>query len=66
MRKNRRTVVEIREDLHREIRKLAVLNDLRIYELANTIIEEAVENRENMKLLINKTKLRRPQEPDSH
>jgi len=36
----RRTVVEVREELHQEIRKLALLNDLRIYQLANAIIEE--------------------------
>jgi len=55
--KSRRTVVEIRDDLHREIRKLALLNDLRIYELANAIIEEVVRDQEKMKLLIKKTRL---------
>lgn len=57
MDKSRRTVVEVRNDLHREIRKLALLNDLRIYELTNAIIEEAVANQEKMKLLIKKMKL---------
>jgi len=55
--KSRRTVVEVRDDLHREIRKLALLNDLRIYELANAIIEEVVRDQEKMKLLIKKTRL---------
>jgi len=55
--KSRRTVVEVRNDLHREIRKLALLNDLRIYELTNAIIEEAVANQEKMKLMIKKMKL---------
>jgi hypothetical protein len=59
MDRNRRTVVEIRQDLHQEIRKLALLNDLRTYELANTIIEEALGDHEKMKLVINKTRLRR-------
>jgi len=59
--KNRRTIVEIREDLHHEIRKLALLNDLRIYELTNMIIEEALGDDEKMKLLINKAGLRRLQ-----
>jgi len=40
--KDRRTVVEVRDDLHRELRKLALLNDLRIYVLVNAIIEEAL------------------------
>lgn len=61
MDKNRRTIVEIREDLHHEIRKLALLNDLRIYELTNMIIEEALGDDEKMKLLINKAGLRRLQ-----
>jgi hypothetical protein len=52
----RRTVVEIREDLHREIRKLALLNDLRIYELTNAIIEEALKDQEQIKALIRKLK----------
>jgi hypothetical protein len=53
----RRTVVEVREDLHREIRKLALLNDLRIYEFANAIIEETLKDEEKVKALIKKLKL---------
>jgi len=55
--KSRRTVVEVRDDLHREIRKLALLNDLRIYELANAIIEEALKDKEKIKTLIKRLKL---------
>jgi hypothetical protein len=33
-------VVEVCDELHREIRKLALLNDLRIYKVFNAIIEE--------------------------
>lgn len=57
MDKTKRTVVEVRNDLHKEIRTLALLNDLRIYELANAIIEEALADQENLKLLIKKMKL---------
>lgn len=57
MDKSRRTVVEIREDLHREIRKLALLNDLRIYELTNAIIEEFLKDQEKVKTLIKKLRL---------
>lgn len=48
----RRTVIEVREDLHREIRKLALLNDLRIYQLANAIIEEFLKDEQRVKALI--------------
>lgn len=57
MDKSRRTVVEVRDDLHREIKKLALLNDLRIYELTNAIIEDAVKDQENMRVLIKKMRL---------
>jgi len=54
---DRRTVVEVREDLHREIRKLALLNDLRIYELTNAILEEALKEEEKIKMIIKKLRL---------
>ena len=50
-------VVEVRDDLHREIRKLALLNDLRIYEGANVIIEEFLKDEERVKVLIRRLKL---------
>jgi hypothetical protein len=53
----RRTVVEISEGLHREIRKLALLNDLRIYVVANAIIEEFLKDQERVKALVKKLKL---------
>lgn len=53
----RRTVVEIREDLHRELRKIALLNDLRIYVVANAIIEEFLKDDEKVKVLVKKLKL---------
>jgi len=56
----KRTVVEVREDLHREIRKLALLNDLRIYELTNAILEEVLKDEEKVKSLIKKLKMVKP------
>jgi hypothetical protein len=53
----RRTVVEVREDLHLEIRKLALLNDLRIYELTNAIIEEALKDQERVRALVKRLRL---------
>lgn len=52
----RRTVVEVRDDLHGEIRKLALLNDLRIYELADAMIEEFLRDRERVDALIRRLK----------
>jgi hypothetical protein len=54
---SRRTVVEVREDLHREIRKLALLNDLRIYELINAIIEGFLQDEEKVKALVRRLRL---------
>lgn len=53
----RRTVVEVRDDLHGEIRKLALLNDLRIYELADAMIEEFLRDRARVDALIRRLKV---------
>ena len=53
----RRTVIEVREDLHREIRRLALLNDLCIYQLANAIIEDYLKDGERVKALIKRLRL---------
>jgi hypothetical protein len=55
--RNRRVVVEIREDLHREIRKQAILNDIKIYELTNTIMEEFLKDEERVKALVKRLKI---------
>jgi hypothetical protein len=48
----RRTVVEVPEDLHGALRRLALLNDLRIYELVNAVIEDVLRDEERVKALI--------------
>jgi hypothetical protein len=53
----RRTVVEVREDLHGALRRLALLNDLRIYELVNALIEEALRDEERVKALIKRLRM---------
>lgn len=58
MDKSRRAVVEISGDLHREIRRMALLNDLKIYVLANAVIEEFLKDEERVKALIKRLKLR--------
>ena len=57
MSKNRRVVVEIREDLHQELRKTSILNDLKLYVLVNAIIEETLNDQEKLKTVIKKLKL---------
>lgn len=57
MNKSKRTVVEVRDDLHGEIRKLALLNDLRVYQLTNAIIEEFLKRQESVKVLTKRLKL---------
>lgn len=39
-------IVEVRDDLHREIGKLALLNDLRMCGLTDAMLEEAMKHRE--------------------
>jgi hypothetical protein len=53
---HRRTVVEVRADLHQQLRKLALLNDMRIYVLANAIIEEILGDEEKVKALLKRLK----------
>jgi hypothetical protein len=54
---SKRVVVEIQPELHRELRKLAVLNDLKIYELTNTLIQDCIHDEEHLKLVIKKSKM---------
>jgi hypothetical protein len=53
---SKRVVVEVRQDLHKELRKIAVLNDLKIYELANTILEACLSDEEHLKELLKSPK----------
>jgi hypothetical protein len=56
MDKKRRVVVEIRDDLHQELRKTAILNDMKLYSLVNVIIEETLKDQEKLKTLLKKLK----------
>jgi hypothetical protein len=55
--KKRRVVVEIREDLHQELRKAAILNDLKLYMLVSGVVEETLKDQEKLKTVIKKLKL---------
>jgi len=52
--KTPRTVVEIRDDLHSQVKRLALLNDLRIHELTNVIIADFLQDAERVKTTIKK------------
>ena len=55
--KKRRVLVEIREDLHQELRKTAILNDMKLYVLVNVIVGEMLNDQEKLKTLLKKAKL---------
>ena len=57
MDKRRRTVVEIRDDLHQELRRVAILNDLKIYVFTNALVEDALKDQEKIKALVKRLKL---------
>ncbi len=50
-------VVEINEDLHQELRRLAIMNNLKLYTLVNGIIEETLNDPERLKDLLKKLKI---------
>jgi len=54
---SKRVVVEVRGDLHKELRKLAVLNDLKVYTVTNAIIEDYLSNEVLVKDLLKRLKL---------
>jgi len=54
---SRRVVVEVRQDLHRELRKLAMLIDLKIYVLANTMLEDYLADEAQVKALLKRLKI---------
>ena len=57
MSKVRHVVVEVREDLHRELRKQAILNDVKLYQLTNAVVEEVLRDEERVKVLIKRLKV---------
>jgi hypothetical protein len=53
---SRRVVVEVGADLHKELRKLAVLNALKIYVLVNALLEDALCDEERLRGLLKRLK----------
>ncbi len=54
---SRRVVVEVKPELHREIRKIAVLNDLKIYELVNAVLADCLSDEVKLKALLKQLKM---------
>lgn len=54
---SKRVVIEIRPDLHKELRKIAVLNDLKTYVVANAIIEDYLSDEARVKALLKRIKV---------
>jgi hypothetical protein len=56
--KRRRVVVEVSEEVHRELRKLALLNDLKIYELTDALLEDCLRDEDRVNALVKKLNCR--------
>jgi hypothetical protein len=53
---NKRVVIEVEADVHKELRKLAVLNDMKIYVLANALLNDCLSDEERVKGVIRRLK----------
>jgi hypothetical protein len=53
----RRVVVEVREDIHKELRKIAVANDLKLHVLANALLEDCLSDEDSVKNLLKRLML---------
>jgi|YelNatPaOPRAMG01_1025707.scaffolds.fasta_scaffold63198_2 hypothetical protein len=49
---SKRVVVEVNAQLHKELRKIAVINDLRLHILVNAILEDCLSDEEKVKALL--------------
>ncbi len=54
---SRRVVVEINSDLHRELRKIAVINDLKLYTVANALLQDCLSDEEHVKTLLRRLRM---------
>lgn len=64
MYKSRRVVVEVSEAVHGELRKVAVLNGLRVYQVADALLRDELADTERVKMLIKKFQHKDPCLPD--
>ena len=54
---SRRVVVEVKPEMHKEIRKIAVLNDFKIYELVNAMLQDCLSDEMRLKALLKQLKM---------
>jgi hypothetical protein len=54
--KQRRVLVELRADLHQELRKIAIMNEAKLYVLVNAIVEETLNDPEKLKTALRRLK----------
>ena len=54
---SRRVVVEIKPEVHKELRKLAVINDLKTYVLVNAMLEGVLSDENQVKDLLKRLKV---------
>ncbi|MCL5877275.1 MAG: hypothetical protein M1540_05635 [Candidatus Bathyarchaeota archaeon] len=54
---SKRVVVEVRADLHKELRKIAVVNDLKLYTVTNTLLEDCLSDEERVKAALKQVKV---------
>jgi hypothetical protein len=53
---SKRVVVEVRADLHKELRKIAVVNDLKLYTVTNALLEDCLSDEERVKAALTRLK----------
>ena len=54
---SRRVVVEVEEEVHRDLRKIAVINNLKLYVLVNAVLKDYVADEERLRGLLKKLSL---------
>ncbi len=54
---SKRVVVEVKSDLHRELRKIAVNNDLKLHVLTNALLADCLSNEEHMRDVVKKLRI---------
>jgi hypothetical protein len=55
--KNKRVVIEVSEQVHGELRRLAAFNDLRLYLVADAVLRDVLQDEEHVKAVVRRLKL---------
>ncbi len=57
MAKSKRVVIEVSEQVHGELRRLAAFNDLRLYSVVDAVLADALRDEEHVKAVVRRLKL---------